>query len=109
MDRRALLESAITALAQRAGIAEPVFHVSCVSEDSAGIFIMQIMWPEGRLICQAIGRGVATFPADHYTTCVALLPEVVDEIIFAGRPRDPGLPPLILSDENGRLSRAALP
>ena len=109
MDRRALLEAAITALAQRAGIAQPAFHVSCVSEDSAGIFIMQTTWPEGQLICQAIGRDVPTFPADHYTTCVALLPEVVDEIIVAARPRDPGRPTLILSDESEHPSPTGLP
>jgi hypothetical protein len=83
MDRRALLENAIRVLAQRAGITRPAVHVICVSRDSAGVFIMQTMWPEGRLICEAIGRAVAAFPVDHYTTCVALLPDLVDEIISA--------------------------
>jgi len=85
MDRRALLEDAIRILAQRAGIARPAFHVISVSQDAAGIFIMQTMWPDGRLICEAIARAVEAFPKDHYTTCVALLPDLVDEIIRASR------------------------
>jgi hypothetical protein len=83
MDRQALLEKAIQTLAQRAGIERPVFHVLCVSQDSAGIFIMQTTWPDGRAICEGISRAVDAFPKDHYTTCVALLPDLVDEIIRA--------------------------
>ena len=86
MNRKILLEHAITTLAQRAGISRPAFHVMCVSQDLAGLFIMQTMWPQGRLICEAIARAVDIFPKDHYTTCVALLPELVDEIIRAVRP-----------------------
>lgn len=86
MNRKILLENAITTLAQRAGVIRPAFHVMCVSQDMAGLFIMQTMWPQGRLICEAIARAVAAFPKDHYTTCVALLPELVDEIIRAVRP-----------------------
>ena len=85
MDRQALLENAIMILAQRAGIARPMFHVICISQDSAGIFIMQTMWPEGKLICEGIARAVASFPADHYTTCIAMLPDLVDDIIAAAR------------------------
>ena len=85
MDRQALLEDAIMILAQRAGITRPTFHVICISRDSAGIFIMQTMWPEGKLICEGIARAVASFPTDHYTTCIALLPDLVDEIIAAAR------------------------
>ena len=47
---------------------------------------MQTMWPDGRLICEGIARAVAAFPRDHDTTCVALLPELVDEIICVARP-----------------------
>ncbi len=86
MNRKILLEHAIATLAQQAGVIRPAFHVMCVSKDSAGLFIMQTMWPQGRLICEAIARAVAGFPKDHYTTCVALLPELVDDIIRAVRP-----------------------
>jgi hypothetical protein len=88
MDRQALLEQAIRTLARRAGIERPVFHVLCVSQDSAGIFIMQTTWPDGRAICEAITRVVETVPKDHYTTCIALLPELVDAIILAARPAE---------------------
>ncbi len=96
MNRKILLEHAITTLAQRAGVVRPAFHVMCVSRDMAGLFIMQTMWPQGRLICEAIARAVPGFPKDHYTTCVALLPELVDEILRAVRPArfaaDPTIP-----------------
>jgi hypothetical protein len=89
MDRRALLEQSIMALAQRAGVERPVFHVISVSQDAAGIFLMQTHWPGGRAICEAVSRAVDAFPKDHYTTCVALLPNVVDQIIRAARERQP--------------------
>ena len=85
MDRQALLEQAIRIIARRAGIAQPAFHLLRVSQDADGIFIMQTMWPEGRLMCEGIARAVAAFPRDHYTTCVALLPDLVDDIICAAR------------------------
>ena len=88
MDRQALLERAIRTLSQRAGIERPVFHVLCVSQDSAGIFIMQTTWPDGQAICEAIASVVEAFPKDHYTTCVALLPDLVDEILRAARTED---------------------
>jgi hypothetical protein len=81
MNRQELLKDAIATIAQRAGIERPVFHLTSVSQDSAGVVIMQTMWPEGRLMCEKIARAVAGFPKDPYTTCVALLPDLVDEII----------------------------
>ncbi|HXF16856.1 MAG TPA: hypothetical protein VN496_07615 [Burkholderiales bacterium] len=91
MDRRALLEQSIMVLAQRAGVDRPVFHVISVSQDSAGIFLMQTRWPDGQAIYEAIARDVDAFPKDHYTTCVALLPEVVDQIIRAAREERPAV------------------
>ena len=105
MDRQALLERAIRTLAQRAGIAQPIFHVLCVSQDSAGIFIMQTTWPDGRAICEAIASAVGSFPKDHYTTCVALLPDLVDAIIRATRTEDAAG----VSAENGRSGLATIP
>ena len=81
MNRQELLKDAIRTIAQRAGIERPVFHLTSVSQDSAGVVIMQTMWPEGRLICEKIACVVAGFPKDPYTSCVALLPDLVDEII----------------------------
>lgn len=81
MKKQELLKDAIERIAQDAGIERPVFHLTSVSQDSAGLFIMQTVWPEGRLICEKIASAVAGFPKDTYTSCVALLPDLVDEII----------------------------
>jgi len=83
MQKQQQLVKAIRTLAQRAGIARPAFHVTCVSQDPDGIFIMQTTWPEGKRLCEALAAAVEAFPTDHYTTCVALLPHVVEEIIAA--------------------------
>ena len=93
MNRQELLNDAIRTIAQRAGIEQPVFHLTSVSQDSAGVFIMQTAWPEGRLMCEKIAHVVTGFPNDPYTSCVALLPDLVDEIIWAAQkgndePRD---------------------
>ena len=88
MNRQELLKDAIRTIAQRAGIDRPVFHLTSVSQDSAGVFIMQTMWPEGRLICEKIACAVAGFPKDPYTTCVALLPDLVDELIRVAQNSD---------------------
>ena len=81
MNRQELLKDAIVAIARRAGIERPLFHLTSVSQDSAGVVIMQTMWPEGRLMFEKFAHAVAGFPKDPYTTCVALLPDLVDEII----------------------------
>ena len=81
MNKQEFLNDAIRTIAQRAGIERPVFHLTSVSRDSAGVFIMQTNWPQGRLICEMIACVVAGFPKHPYTSCVALLPDLVDEII----------------------------
>lgn len=81
MNRQELLKDAIATIAQRAGVERPVFHLTSVSQDSAGIVIMQTTGPDGRLICDRIAVAVSGFPQNPYTTCVALLPDLVDEII----------------------------
>ncbi|MBI3530493.1 MAG: hypothetical protein HY067_21310 [Betaproteobacteria bacterium] len=93
MNKQEFLKNAIRTIAQRAGVERPVFHLTSVSQDSAGVFIMQTTWPEGRLICEKIAYAVAGFPKEPYTSCVALLPDLVDEIIRAAQkgndePRD---------------------
>ena len=85
MNRQEILKVAITTIAQRAGVDRPVFHVTSVSQDAAGVFIMQTEWPGGRLICEKIAQAVDGFPKDPYTTCVALLPDLVDEIIWVAQ------------------------
>ena len=85
MNKQKLLQDAILTIAQRAGIEQPAFHLTSVSQDDAGVFIMQTMWPDGRLICEKIANAVTGFPKDPYTTCVALLPDLIDEIISVAR------------------------
>ena len=85
MNRLELLKGAIRTIAQRAGLDRPVFHVTSVSQDSAGVFIMQTEWPGGQVICQKIAQSVNGFPKDPYTTCIALLPDLVDEIIWVAQ------------------------
>jgi hypothetical protein len=90
MNRHELLRDAIRTIAQRAGLEQPVFHLTSVSRDSAGMFIMQTQWPQGRLICEKIAQAVTGFPQDPYTTCIALLPDLVDEIIWVAQRDGPG-------------------
>jgi hypothetical protein len=85
MNKQEFLNDAIKTIAQRAGIEQPEFHLTSVSQDSAGVFIMQTTWPEGRLICEKIACAVTGFPKYPYTSCVALLPDLVDEIIRAAQ------------------------
>jgi hypothetical protein len=83
MNKQDLLQQALHIIAARAGIEHPVFHLTSVSQDAAGVFIMQTAWPEGKGMCDAIARAVNGFPHDPCTSCIPLLPEVVDEIIRA--------------------------
>jgi len=85
MNKHELLQEAIQTIARRGGIERPEFHLTSVSQDSAGVFILQTTWPDGRLICEKMAREVNGFPEDPFTTCVALLPEVVDKIIRTAR------------------------
>jgi len=87
MTKKELLENAIRTISRRAGIVEPDrFHVTQVSKDPGGVYLMQVSWPEGRRVCEEVRRMVAGFPAITYSSCVPLLPEVVDEIIMVARP-----------------------
>ena len=85
MDRQELLKGAIRTIAQRAGLDRPVFHLTSVSQDAEGVFIMQTEWPGGQVICEKIAQSVNRFPKDPYTTCIALLPDLVDEIIWVAQ------------------------
>ena len=84
MNKQELLQRALHVIAARAGIEQPVFHLTSVSQDAAGVFIMQTAWPEGKCMCNVIARAVNGFPSDPFTYCIPLLPELVDEIIRAG-------------------------
>lgn len=83
MNKQDSLQQALHIIAARAGIEQPVFHLTSVSRDAAGVFIMQTAWPEGKGMCNVIARAVNGFPRDPFTSCIPLLPELVDEIIRA--------------------------
>jgi hypothetical protein len=83
MNKQDSLQQALHIIAARAGIEQPVFHLTSVSRDAAGVFIMQTAWPEGKGVCNVIARAVHGFPRDPFTSCIPLLPELVDEIIRA--------------------------
>lgn len=83
MNKQDLLQQALHTIAARAGIEQPVFHLTSVSRDAAGVFIMQTAWPEGKGMCNVIACAVHGFPRDPFTSCIPLLPDLVDEIIRA--------------------------
>jgi len=85
MAKKELLEDAIKRIVRRAGIRKQgAFHLTLVSSGTDGIYVMDTIWPEGPEIYRAINRAVGRFPAEAYTTCIALLPDMVNEIIAAG-------------------------
>lgn len=87
MTRKDLLENALRMISQRHGLREGgAFHVTQVSHDADGLFLMQVSLPEGLRLYEAVGRDVAGFPSGACSSCVPLLPQVVDEIILTARP-----------------------
>lgn len=86
MTKKELLEESIIKITKLAGLeASGRFHLTSVSRDSRGLFIMEVMWPEGKLLCEEVKRAVTGFPSDTESSCIALLPEVVDGIILAAQ------------------------
>lgn len=87
MTRKELLENALRMITQRAGIREAgQFHVTQVSQDADGLFLMEVPLPEGLRLYEAVRRDVAGFPPDACSSCVPLLPQLVDEIILTAQP-----------------------
>ncbi|HEV8646913.1 MAG TPA: hypothetical protein VGR01_15240 [Burkholderiales bacterium] len=86
MTKKQLLEEAIIKITKQAGLeTSGTFHLTSVSRDSDGLFIMQVMWPERKRLCEEVKRVVTGFPSDTESGCIALLPEVADEIILAAQ------------------------
>ncbi len=87
MTRKELLENALRMITQRAGIRDAgQFRVTQVSGDADGLFLMEVTLPDGLQLYGAVGRDVPGFPADACSSCVPLLPHIVDEIIFTAQP-----------------------
>ncbi len=86
MTKKELLEESIVKITKRAGLeASGRFHLTSVSRDHGGLFIMEVMWPERKRLCEEVKRAVTGFPSDTESGCIALLPEVVDGIILAAQ------------------------
>ena len=87
MTRKDLLENALRMISQRHGLREAgAFRVTQVSQDADGLFLVEASLPEGLRLYEAVGRDVAGFPSDACSSCVPLLPRVVDEIILTAQP-----------------------
>src|SRR6266850_7121040 len=86
MTKKRLLEEAIIKIAKQAGLeTSGTFHLTSVSRDHGGLFIMEVMWPERKRLCEELKHAVAGFPSDTESGCIVLLPDVVDEIILAAQ------------------------
>ena len=86
MTKTELLEESIIRLTKQAGLEmSGRFHLTSVSQDSMGLFIMDVMGPERKRFCEEVQRVVTGFPSDTQSSFFALLPEVVDEIIIAAQ------------------------
>ena len=86
MTKKELLEESIIKITKQAGLeASGRFHLTLVSRDSGGLFIMEVMSPDRKRLCEEVKRAVTGFPPDSESSCIALLPEVVDEIILAAQ------------------------
>lgn len=87
MTKKELLQESIVKLMTQAGLETTgTFHLTSVSRDHGGLFIMEVMWPERKRLCEEVKRAVTGFPSDSESGCIVLLPEVVDEIILAAQP-----------------------
>ena len=105
MTKTELLEESIIRLTKQAGLEmSGRFHLTSVSRDSMGLFIMDVMGSERKRFCEEVQRVVTGFPSDSESSFFALLPEVVDEIIIAAQ-ADPGD---FLQTRHGETSSATL-
>ena len=87
MTKKELLEESIVKITKQAGLeTSGTFHLTSVSRDHGGLFIMEVMWPERKRLCEEVKRAVTGFPSDSESGCIVLLPEVVDEIIIVAQP-----------------------
>jgi hypothetical protein len=105
MTKKELLEESIVKITKQAGLeTSGTFHLTSVSRDHGGLFIMEVMWPERKRLCEEVKRAVTGFPSDSESGCIVLLPEVVDEIILVAQP----IPADFLPASGGTVGREAL-
>ena len=85
MTKKELLDESILGITKQAGLeASGRVQLTSASRDS-GPFITQVMQPDRKFVREEVKRAVTGFPSDTESGCIALLPEVVDGIIFAAQ------------------------
>ena len=86
MTKKDLLENSIVKISKQAGLEmSGTFHLTPVSRDPGGLFIMEVMRSDRKRLCEEVKRAVTDFPSDTESGCIALLPDVVDRIILAAQ------------------------
>ena len=86
MTKKELLEESIVKITKQAGLeATGRFHLTAVSRDPGGLFILEVMLSDRKRLCEEVKRAVTGFPSDTESGCIVLLPEVVNEIILAAQ------------------------
>ena len=84
MTEKELLEESIVKITKQAGLETTGrFHLTSVSRDPGGLFILEVLLADRKRLCEEIKRAVTGFPSDTESGCIALLPEVVFEINLA--------------------------
>ena len=96
MTTKDLLENSIMKISKQAGLQmSDTFHLTPLSRDPGGLFIMEVMLPGRERLCEAIRNAVTGFPSDSESGRIVLLPEVVDEIILVAQPIPAGFLPAV--------------
>lgn len=86
MTETELLEESIVKITRQAGLETTGrFHLTSVSRNPGGLFILEVMSSDRKRLCEEVKRAVTGFPSDSESGCIALLPQVVDEIILAAK------------------------
>jgi len=94
--KKRLLEEAIITITQQAGLeTKGRFHLTSVSRDSSGLFIMEVTLPARKRLLEEVKRVVTSFPSDTESGFIVLLPEVADEIILAAQTGPAGCLPAL--------------
>lgn len=102
MTKKELLEESIIKITKQAGLETTgTFHLTSVSRDSSGLFIMEVMLTARKRLCEEVKRVVTGFPSNTESGCIALLPEVADQIILAAQTGPAGFRSGIGRDSGG--------
>jgi hypothetical protein len=86
MTKKELLEASILGSAKQAGVeASGRIHLTSRSRDSGALFIMEVMQPDRKRVCEEARRAITETQPANDSGCIALIPEAVDGIVFAAQ------------------------